>query len=141
MKTRRFLLSIISAGVLPVLLPACATIMTGTTDDVTLTSEPSGASVRIEPDPKELQTPATLTLRRRDGPFLLSFELEGYESQRAYIRSKPNGWLWANILLGGVVGIVVDWSTGAVTRLDPTEVHLVFQPAQPVADEPIGGRP
>jgi len=59
---------------------------------------------------------------------VLIFELDGYEAQRAYISAKGNSWLYGNILLGGVPGILVDWLSGAHVRLEPTEIDIELVP-------------
>ncbi len=106
----------------------CATIVSGTSDEVRLSSKPSGASVTVRPGALSFTTPTTVELSCSQGPYLLTFALEGYESQRAYIAAKGNPWLYGNILLGGVPGILVDWLTGAYVRLVPTEIEVELVP-------------
>lgn len=100
-----------ATGLLALLLCGCATIMTGTADEVSLTSEPSGATVRIQPGLEEVRTPARLTLLRKDGPYLLSFELDSYESRLLHHRLTP---------IGG--------ETGDAPQTCQTPCRAVFQP-------------
>ena len=118
---------VVTALALTPLVLGCATIVTGTTETVRVDSVPRGATVRITPGPYEITTPASLELRRGDAPYTLTAELEGYETQRSYIRGRANGWIWGNILLGGVPGIMVDWVTGALADLDPNEIELTLE--------------
>jgi hypothetical protein len=40
-----------------------------------------------------------------------------------------SGWVWGNIVFGGLIGLVVDASTGAMYKLTPEQVHAQFQVA------------
>ncbi len=113
----------------------CGTIVSGTSADVRLTSRPAGASVTVRPGGLAVTTPATVELSNRKGPYLLTFELEGYEAQRAYISAQGNPWLYGNILFGGVPGILVDWLTGGYLRLVPTEIDVELYPKPPTKAE------
>ena len=98
-------------------------------------SAPPGATVKVMPGFHEAKTPARLDLKRGDAPYTVTVELEGYETQRSYIRGRANAWVWANILLGGVPGIMVDWLTGAIGDLDPDSIHLTLEPLTEDAEE------
>lgn len=104
----------------------CATIMSGSTEQVTFESEPRGARLKLMPGFYEAKTPASLDLPRDDAPYLMTLELAGYQRQRSYIRAAPNGWLWGNVLLGGPIGVLIDWTTGALWKLEPTEIALTL---------------
>jgi hypothetical protein len=104
--------------------------VSGTSEEVRIDSRPSGARVTVQPGSLALTTPAEVELRRGDAPYLLTFELDGFESRRAYISAHGNPWIYANILLGGVPGILVDWYTGAWARLTPTEIELELTPEE-----------
>jgi hypothetical protein len=113
----------------------CATIMSGSTEQVTIESEPSDAPLKLMPGFYEARTPASLDLPRGDAPYLVTMELAGYEPQRSYIRAAPNGWLWGNVLLGGPIGVIVDWATGALWKLEPTEIKLALAAKPDAAGE------
>lgn len=107
---------------------ACATLVTGTRERISIRTEPSGASVSLAPGHYEARTPATFELPRAGAPYLVTVSLEGYEPQRSYLRAEPNAWLWGNILIGGVIGIALDWAFGAINDLEPDQIDLVLQP-------------
>ena len=68
-------------------MTSCATIFTGTTDDVYINSNPSGAEIYID-GLKVGKTPATLTIKRpglSDKEVVL--KLDGYE-RRTFILKK-----------------------------------------------------
>lgn len=41
-----------------------------------------------------------------------------------------NGWIWGNILVGGIIGLAIDFGTGAAYKLTPQEVNVALQEAQ-----------
>ena len=119
---RRFRTSItlISATVLAA---ACASIISGTSENVSVTSDPLGATVLLEPGGLKFTTPVTLPLKRKDAPYLLTFTLAGYKPYETYIHTTTNNWVWGNLLLGGLIGLAVDFSNGAATALTPKQVQ------------------
>ena len=43
-----------------------------------------------------------------------------------------NNCVWGNILIGGIIGLVIDMSNGSVNELQPKDVHFNFE--KPVSD-------
>jgi len=105
-------------------LTGCASIMTGSTQAISFNSSPPGASIVV--DGADMgKTPATLNLKRNKG-YAVSIQLEGYETQAINLDRSVNGWVWGNILLGGLIGLVVDASTGAMYKLTPEQVSATM---------------
>ncbi len=100
----------------------CASIMSGTKQKIAVNSEPSGADIKIEPGDLTAKTPTVLTLKRKDGPYRLTISMPGYEPYEVYIKASTNGWIWGNILIGGIIGVAIDYSTGAAVRLDTKDI-------------------
>ena len=82
----------------------CATIVHGIHQDVGISSTPSSANVRV--DGMTAVTPTTLNLKRNHS-YTVTFEKEGYESGSATFSSGLSGWLWGNIIFGGLIGLAV----------------------------------
>jgi len=102
---------------------SCASIVSGTTQEIEVTSVPPGARVTAEPGDLSVRTPDVLKLRRKEAPYRLTFSMDGYEPYSVTIASNTNGWVWGNLIIGGLIGIVVDYSTGAAEALSPKQVH------------------
>lgn len=100
-----------------------ATIISGSTQKIAVSSTPDGTTVTATPGNFQVTTPAQLTLRRKDGPYTLRFEKAGYQPYEVWLSTGTNGWLWGNILIGDLIGIVVDLRTGAAQKLTPEQVH------------------
>ncbi len=68
----------------------------------------------------------------RGQTYTLRFMREGYPDRQVELDSSVDGWYWANILFGGVIGmLIVDPLTGAMYKL-PDEVSADL--GQPVAE-------
>jgi len=119
------------------LFPGCASIFTKSSYPVAINSEPEGAKITIVNKKGEMvysgKTPANVTLdpssKYMSGEKLIvTFSKAGYEEQKVYINSKIEGWYWANILLGGLIGmLVVDPLTGAMYKLDTKAIDVVLE--------------
>ena len=109
----------------------CATVATGKYQDILVTSKPSGAEVTSSTGRRTI-TPGTLTLRRSE-PCILVAQLEGYPELQRHLTRTTEGWFWGNILLGGIVGGVVDVASGSNKKIKENEVFFDFEKAKRAA--------
>jgi hypothetical protein len=118
-----------------VLSTGCATIISGTSQSVSFSSDPPGALVNV--DGQSAMTPTSLKLKRKSSP-TASFSKEGYHSTQQSIGRGVEPWIFGNILLGGIIGLGVDAITGAMYKFDDTSIHVALPPqARAVAPQPI----
>jgi hypothetical protein len=114
-----------------VALAGCATVTRGTTNQVQITSEPSGANVRTSIG-HACVSPCTLTVDRKS-EFIVTFSLDGYQDVSIPVRTQVAGagaaGVAGNVLVGGIVGVGVDAATGASLEHAPNPVHAVLQRA------------
>jgi hypothetical protein len=103
-------------------LGGCATVINGTSQDIQVASEPSGADVAFTGG-IGCTAPCELSLKRKND-FRADFVLDGYKSEYAYVQSRTGGAAAGNILLGGLIGVVVDASNGASNSLYPRPLHV-----------------
>ena len=124
---------IFAAGACVVALCGCATITRGTTDQIQIVSDPSGADVRTSLN-QSCITPCTLQVSRSD-QFGVVFSKPGYQDQTINVTTKIAGagaaGFAGNLLLGGIVGMGVDAATGATLEHLPNPVSATLQPAGP----------
>jgi hypothetical protein len=123
MHTARLLLIVLRFPAVA-LLASCATMTSGTSQRIPVTSVPPGASVTVEPGGARVTTPGTLVLPRKGPAYRVNFALEGYYPYQARILSTkeniPSGfalkftWPWA----------FIDGATGADRTLFPRELHV-----------------
>ena len=112
-----FLISIIVLG-----QSGCATIVSGKSQDVSVRSNPLGANVAVD-DSALGTTPMILKLKRKSR-HTIKVTKEGYGEETRGTRRGFNWWFIGNLLFGGIIGIIVDFATGAVYTVQPEEVHV-----------------
>lgn len=118
--------SIVPFGAL-VLLTGCATIMHGSNQRVDFDSTPPGASVAV--DGKVVGTTPTGAELDRGSEHDVVISLPGYRPFEMHLSRGVDGWFFANLLLGGVIGLVVDASNGSMYKLDKDRVSVTLEKA------------
>jgi uncharacterized protein YceK len=111
-------------GMLLLLSSGCATIISGTTQDIAFSSVPTKANVKLN-DGAQTVTPGKLTLKRKEH-YTATFTKESFPDRQAEIKPDRMGnwWVLGNILFGGIIGIVVDIISGAQHHLAPEHVIM-----------------
>lgn len=123
-----------------VLLSGCASIISDSQYPVTMTTQPAGAAFQVRNETGDVihqgTTPGTVTLKAGDGYFskahyTVVFEKEGYHAQTNTITPKVDGWYYANLIFGGLIGmLIIDPATGAMYKLPETSTaELESNPA------------
>lgn len=108
------------------LATGCATVVNGPRQNIGLGSTPTAAIVRVN-NQQTLTTPATVNLER-DQNHTLVFSKEGYEDNSVVLTSSTSGWVWGNVLAGGLIGGVVDFASGSARKLSQDAVHVTLTP-------------
>jgi hypothetical protein len=123
-------------GLAALALGGCATITRGSDELVAFQSEPPGAAVRTSIGAGCPTTPCSISVPRKD-PFVASFELPGYRGEQVTVGTRMSGGGTAgvvgNVLFGGVIGVVVDSSSGAGLDHYPNPVMVQLEPLRPVS--------
>ncbi|MDQ1832694.1 hypothetical protein [Massilia scottii] len=120
-------------------LSGCASMHSGTTQQVKVSSNPVGATVYTAVKTTDSQgnesvtnkvavgvTPLTVTLSRKHGA--LYVEKAGFAPTEVALTTKMNPWMWGNILLTSPLSTSIDTSTGASREYDPGEYMIDLQP-------------
>lgn len=132
-----------------VMCSGCASIISKAEYPVTIQSVPSGADVTVfdERSGKAVftgTTPTRVTLKASAGFFKsasyrISASMQGVGEADAALGADLDGWYIANILFGGLIGLlIVDPATGAMYKLQD-EVVLNFEAAGAGTDEVEAG--
>ena len=114
------------------LLGSCASIMTGSTDTVSVVSVPSGAYFSTNTGvrgytPMNVSVPASQDL-------VVDLRLKGYESQSVVVESRMSGWIFGNLIFGGLIGIAID-AVNPDSRTHDSQVQVQLVKAEgPVED-------
>ncbi|MEA1985896.1 MAG: PEGA domain-containing protein [Candidatus Marinimicrobia bacterium] len=112
-----------------ILLPTifgCATIVSGGKQNISINSNPSAA---VAVDGISYTTPVVVELKRGQ-THVLTFTKEGYNPVTINLNKSFNPWFVGNIVFGGIPGIIVDFITGAVYKIEPAVVNATLTPAQ-----------
>jgi hypothetical protein len=106
----------------------CATIIHGSSQDVSINSTPSGAEVTADNVPSG-KTPVMLHLKRGDA-HTIQVNVPGYLPYEIILTKSVSGWVWGNLLFGGLIGLAVDAISGGLYYLNPEQVQaqLAQQP-------------
>lgn len=123
---KKILLFLLVAIVYSGAITGCASIVTGTSQDVSFQSQPEGATVIIN-GKKIGKTPLTTNLKKESKQTLI-FEKEGYKTQTMQLSTSLNSWFWGNIVIGGVIGSTTDGLSGAVHEYTPNQYFITLPP-------------
>ena len=102
------------------LAASCASIMHGVHQEVGISSTPTNATVTVDNKPLG-NTPVIANLKRGDN-HIVKIELAGYMPFEATLTRKVSGWVWGNVLFGGLIGLGVDALTGGLYNLTPDQI-------------------
>lgn len=116
-----------------ILSSGCASIIHGTTQEVSLSSNPSGA--RVQADGNQVGETPTKVILKRKTDHVLVFNKEGYEQEQRTVMHVVSGAVYGNIAAGGLIGWGVDAATGAQYKLAPETIHVELQPAKEGSSE------
>jgi hypothetical protein len=122
------------------ILAGCATVTRGTTNQIQIRSEPSGAQVATSLA-HNCMTPCTINVSRKD-EFSITMTLPGYRTEKIEVGTRVAGagvaGFAGNVIIGGVVGMGVDAVTGSTLEHYPNPVVVTLQRDMP---PPAVGRP
>ena len=111
-------------------LSACATVTRGTSQKFKIESTPTEAEVTLSSG-QQCVTPCQMKLKRKPG-FTATVKKQGYQTQTLTVDSKLGGGGAVagagNLLLGGVVGGIVDGTNGSMNNLTPNPLVVTLVP-------------
>jgi hypothetical protein len=109
----------------------CASIVEGTDQSVTVQTSPSGASCELKRDGQVIgvvnPTPGTVTVDKSKDDISVICKKDGYQDASGAFSSDFQGMTFGNILFGGLIGVAVDASSGAMHEY-PASVTVAMAP-------------
>ena len=107
-----------------IIINGCATIFSGSSEDISLESDPPKAKVLLNGSTMG-KTPLTLKLQKGKN-YIIEFIKDGYENKTLNMSySLGAGWLILDIL-SGLIGIIVDAATGNWNEFEFTHYKAVM---------------
>lgn len=143
--------------VLSLFVSGCATMVDGSTQELSFQTNPEGVAVSIVPPPPPPPpppsarpdaaptpairqvaipapvprllgiTPLRITLDRAAGQSI-TFSKDGYKPLTMHLATRTNPMIWGNLVFGGLIGITVDNATGAVHEYVPNQYFVTLIP-------------
>lgn len=124
------------------LLSACATIVAGTSQTVTVSTTPPGASCTLDRIGERVgaisPTPGSVRVDKSKNDLSVTCSKEGFQTATVGHSSNFNGATFGNILVGGVIGVVVDAASGANFNYPP-DVRMELAATQVPSVPPVAG--
>ena len=108
------------------LTASCGTVVNRTTQRVTISSLPLGASVIID-NVDYGQTPLVAKLKRKQFHFV-KINMAGYLPYEVALMRGVRDWVWGNLLTGGFIGIGIDALSGGMYKLTPKQIEAQLKP-------------
>jgi len=103
----------------------CATIVTGTDEPLTFTSEPEGATVKVG-GKLVGKTPLTVAIKK-DRHVAVSFHKNEYKTHITHLHTKKNPWMWGNLIFLNLPSFT-DLATGADIEYEKKHYFVTLQP-------------
>lgn len=101
----------------------CATIVEGSSTTVTVDTRPPGAVCDLKRDGQTIAvinpTPGSISVSKSKHDINVRCEREGYEDAVGVVGSEFQAMTFGNILFGGLIGVAVDASSGAMNEYPP----------------------
>ena len=113
-------------------LSGCASIITQTTQKITLQAEPKDSKILINGIVSESPASAQLERGIKAGKKnIIKVEKDEYVPCEFKTRNRFNAWFIGNILLGGLIGMAIDLGTGAVVWIQEENSFVILNKDKP----------
>jgi len=118
--------SILTIIVCTAMLGGCASIMHGTSQEMTFQSSPEEVTVTVTGRVIG-KTPVTSRLDKKSGQSVV-FSKDGYKPVTMELTTTLDAWFWGNIVLGGFIGSTTDYLNGGVHEYSPSQYFVTLTP-------------
>ncbi len=127
-------LALLSCLIFLFVLEGCASIVSGTKQEMSFQSNPDDVTVTVTGRVLG-KTPLTVTIDKKSDQSVI-FTKEGYKPMTMQLTTTLDPWFWGNIVLGGFIGSTVDGLSGAVHQYSPSQYFVSLQPEGVTIESP-----
>lgn len=114
-------------------LTGCSTVVNGKRQALIINSNPPGAEFAV--DGVSGVTPGTVQVERARANHTVAISKPGYQPTEVTVGRKLSPWVAGNVLVGGLIGLVVDFGTGGAYALQFDQVQANLEPVQTASRE------
>ena len=111
----------------------CATLTKGSSQTITVATDPSGAICELGRDGNTVAiinpTPGSIPVEKASGSISVLCKRTGYQDAAGVLASEFQAMTFGNILFGGLIGLAVDAASGAMNKY-PEMVTITMVPDQ-----------
>jgi hypothetical protein len=110
-------------------LPGCASIVSNNNSGTYIETDPEKARCELHGQDftRVVETPNSVMLPSSAAPVTIACKASGYKNTTAMLDTKLDGWIFGNLLFGGIIGVAVDAARGAGQKFPP-RFSLVLEP-------------
>jgi hypothetical protein len=109
----------------------CATLTKGSSQTITVDTDPSGANCTLSRDGKTVAvinpTPGSIPVEKARATISVLCRHAGYQDSAGVLASEFQAMTFGNILFGGLIGLAVDAASGAINQY-PEMVTITLVP-------------
>jgi hypothetical protein len=121
-------------------LAGCASIIEGTSEEITVNTNPSGASCVLTREGQPIgtinPTPGTVLIKKTKYDLTILCDRPGFDQATYLDHSGAAGATFGNIVLGGGIGWAIDSAAGADNKYE-SPVNLTMVPKAAIVPVPI----
>jgi uncharacterized protein YceK len=125
MKNKSYIVIKIILFVQFIFLSGCATVMNHDGQPIYFSSEPQGATVKVNGIQKGV-TPTTILLKASNNKKVITYELDGFRTRTFELDKEFNTNIIGNVIFGGIIGIGIDTVTGNSQKYTEQSYHLIM---------------
>ena len=100
-----------------ILLSSCSSIVSGTSQTLTINTNPEGANCKLYREGRVIgeisSTPGSVLVQKTKHDITVECTKKGYQKATYYNKSDVEGATFGNIVLGGGIGWAIDSASGA----------------------------
>jgi hypothetical protein len=125
-------LRLLALGVaVPLVFTGCATLTKGSSQTITVATDPPGATCTISREGKTVAvvnpTPGSIPVEKSSKDLSIVCDKSDYQPSAGALASSFEAMTFGNILLGGLIGVAIDAGSGAMNEY-PTLITLTLVP-------------
>jgi hypothetical protein len=104
----------------------CASIVSGSMQEMGFRSSPEGAMVTVNGRVIG-KTPISVRLKKSENQ-AVTFEKDGFKTLTVPMSTRLDGWFWGNIAFGGLIGSTTDSASGSMHEYSPSQYIVTLEP-------------